>query len=54
MSENSGGASSILGVLVGAFIVVGLGWFFMAGGLGGHTDKIDVQIKPPSVSAPAK
>jgi hypothetical protein len=52
MSENSGGATSILGVLVGAFIVVGLGWFFLAGN--GHAEKVNVEIKPPAVTVPAK
>ncbi|WP_333824053.1 hypothetical protein [Pinisolibacter sp.] len=53
MSENSGGASGILGVLIGALIVVGLGWFFIGGGVG-HAEKIDVQIKPPAITTPAK
>ncbi len=53
MSESSGsGSTGILGVLVGAIIVAGLGWFFLAGGVA-HGDKVNVEIKAPSVSAPA-
>ncbi|NLH80563.1 MAG: hypothetical protein GX458_06945 [Phyllobacteriaceae bacterium] len=52
MSESSGGATGLLGVLLGAFIVVGLGFFFLTGG--GHGDKVNVRVEPPAIAAPAK
>lgn len=51
MTESSSGATGLVGVLLGAFIVVGLGWFFLSGG---HTEKVNLKIEPPTVTAPAK
>jgi hypothetical protein len=48
MADNSG-STGILGVLVGAFIVVAIGVFFFGGFSG--SGNVDVNIKPP-ISAP--
>ncbi len=50
MSDNSG-SSGILGVIVGVMIVLGIGVFFLNGGLNGGTKNIDVNLKAP-VAAP--
>ncbi len=54
MADGNGGSGiGLLGVLVGAAIVAGLGYFFIVNGGIGGTKSIDVNIKPPAVSAPA-
>ena len=46
MADNSGG-SGILGVLVGAFIVLAIGIVFLSyGGFGGDK-RVEVNVKPP-------
>lgn len=50
---NSGGGMGLLGVLIGAAIVVGLGYFFIVNGGIGGAKSVNVNIKPPAVSAPA-
>jgi hypothetical protein len=46
MADNSG-SSGILGVLVGAFIVLAIGVVFLSYGGFGNNRSIDVNIKPP-------
>jgi hypothetical protein len=46
MADNSG-SSGILGVLVGAFIVLAIGVVFLSYGGFGNNKSIDVNIKPP-------
>ncbi|HEY8581187.1 MAG TPA: hypothetical protein VIL72_14965 [Beijerinckiaceae bacterium] len=51
MAEGSG-ATGILGVIVGAAIVVALGLFLLGGNpFGGGTKSVDVNIKAPTTSA---
>lgn len=50
MADSGGsGGIGLLGVIIGALIVVGLGVLFFQGGLGGP-QKIDVNVKPPAVT----
>ena len=50
MADNSGGIG-ILGVLIGAAIVVALGFFLMQGNMfSGGSKSVDVNIKPPAIS----
>lgn len=44
---NGSGSSGILGVIIGAVIVIGVGFFFFNGGFNGGTKSIDVNIKAP-------
>lgn len=54
MAENSGGIG-ILGVVIGAAIVLAIGFFFLNGTFnGGGTKSVNLNINPPSTSAPAK
>ncbi|MEZ5764408.1 MAG: hypothetical protein R3D69_09255 [Xanthobacteraceae bacterium] len=51
MADSGGsGGIGILGVIVGAAIVLGLGFFFLNGNIGG-SKSVDVNIKPPAVSS---
>jgi len=51
MADGSGsGATGILGVIIGAVLVIGIGFFFLSGGFGGGGKSIDVNIKPPSTA----
>lgn len=52
MADGSGsGATGILGVIIGAVLVIGIGFFFLSGGFGGGGGKsIDVNIKPPAAA----
>jgi hypothetical protein len=53
MAESSGGGNGVLGVLVGALIVimVGAGVLYATGNLGGGSTKT-VKIELPKVSTP--
>ncbi len=52
MADGSSGGIGILGVIIGAVIVVAIGFFLLNGNmLGGNTKSVDVNIKAP-VSAP--
>lgn len=51
--NNGGSGLGLLGVLVGAAIVAGLGYFFIVNGGIGGSKTVDVNIKPPAASAPA-
>lgn len=52
MAEGSGsGSAGILGVIIGAVLVIGIGFFFFNGGFGGGGKSIDVNIKPPAASS---
>jgi hypothetical protein len=53
MADNSGGPSAVLGVIVGALIVVGIAVFFF-GGFGGRTSGPSVSVNVPSPTAPAR
>ncbi|WP_309646350.1 hypothetical protein [Phenylobacterium sp.] len=58
MAENSGnGATPVLAFIVGGLIVVVavIAFFMYSGGMGGgETKSVDVNIKAPDISAPAK
>lgn len=47
--QSSGGATGILGVIVGAIIVIGLGVFFLGGNLSpkGGGDTVKVELPKP-------
>jgi len=47
MAESSGGIG-LLGVIIGAAIVVVLGFFLFNGMPGSGTKSVDVNIKPPA------
>ena len=49
MADGSG-SSGILGVIVGAILVIGIGFFFFSGGFGGGSKSVDVNIKSPATS----
>ena len=49
MADSSGGIG-ILGVIVGAAIVLILGFFLFNGMPGGNSKSVDVTIKPPAVA----
>jgi len=50
MADGSGsGASGLLGVIIGAALVIGIGFFFFSGGFGGGKS-IDVNVKTPAVA----
>ena len=49
MAEGGSGGIGILGVIVGAIIVVGIGFFFLQGGMkGGGASKPSVTIQTPA------
>lgn len=48
-SALSGGFLVILGIIVAAII----GYLVFNGGFGKRTDRIDIDLKPPAVNAPA-
>jgi len=51
MADGSGsGSTGILGVIIGAVLVIGIGFFFLNGGFGGGGKTIDVNVKTPSVA----
>ena len=52
MADGSSGGIGLLGVIVGAVIVLGVGFFFLQGGLGGKSSGPSVTISAPS--APGK
>ena len=56
MAEGSSGGIGVLGVLIGALIVVavGGGLLFATGNLGGGGKTSTVKLELPKVSAPAK
>jgi hypothetical protein len=49
MADSSGGIG-ILGVIVGAAIVLVLGFLLLNGNFSGGTKSVDVNIKPPAVA----
>lgn len=49
-SGNSGGIG-LLGVIIGAAIVIGLGFALLQGGVFGNSKSVDVNIKPPAVAS---
>jgi hypothetical protein len=50
MSDSSGGVG-LLGVVIGAAIVIGLGVFLLQGNVfSGGSKSVDVNIKPPAIS----
>jgi hypothetical protein len=52
MTDGTGGAGSMLGVIIGGIIVVLL-VVFLFGGFGGFGGKsVDVSVKAPSISSP--
>lgn len=53
MADGSGGSgtSGILGVIIGAILVIGVGILFFNGGFGGSSKSVDVNIKAP-IAAP--
>jgi len=51
MADNSGSGMGILGVIIGAVIVVAIGFFFLNGGFSGGTKSVDINIKPPVTSS---
>ena len=52
MADNSGGIG-ILGVVIGAAIVLGIGFFFLNGNLNGSSPKsVNLNINPPATSSP--
>ena len=52
MADDSGGAGSMLGVIIGGVLVVVL-VVFLFGGFGSFGGKsVDVSVKAPSVSSP--
>lgn len=52
MAEGSGGgATGILGVLIGAALVAVIGFFFLQGGMGG-SKSVTIDVKPPAVAKP--
>ncbi|HEY3888273.1 MAG TPA: hypothetical protein VGL73_06840 [Caulobacteraceae bacterium] len=52
---NSGGGSSALAFIVGALVIVVavLGFLVYSGGVGAPSKTVNLNIKPPSMSAPA-
>ncbi|MDE2577671.1 MAG: hypothetical protein KGL46_02595 [Hyphomicrobiales bacterium] len=52
-NNNSGGGMGLLGVLIGALIVVGIGYMLLQNGSIGGPKKVDVKIQAPAVTAPA-
>lgn len=56
MAEGSGGGIGVLGVLIGALIVivVGGGLLFATGILGGGSKTTTLKVEMPKVGAPAK
>ncbi len=51
MAEGSG-SSGILGVIIGAVLVIGIGIFFFNGGFGNGGKSVNVNLNPPAASAP--
>jgi hypothetical protein len=52
MADGSGsGSTGLLGVIIGAALVIGIGFFFFSGGFGGGAKSIDVNVKTPPSSA---
>jgi hypothetical protein len=49
-SGNSGGIG-LLGVIIGAAIVIGLGFALLQSGVFGNSKSVDVNIKPPAVAS---
>lgn len=50
MADNSGGIG-ILGVVIGAAIVIALGFFLLGGNFGGSgTKSVNLNINPPATS----
>jgi hypothetical protein len=49
-SSGSSGGIGILGVIIGAAIVVVLGFFLLNGNMTGGTKSVDVNIKPPAAT----
>lgn len=58
MANGDNGAVGILGVLIGAIIVIALGVFLFSGnvfrGGGGPASTVNVDVKPPSLPSPGK
>lgn len=56
MAEGSSGGIGVVGVLIGALIVivVGGGLLFATGKLGGGSNTTTLKVEMPKVSAPAK
>jgi hypothetical protein len=50
MADNSGGIG-ILGVVIGAAIVLGIGFFMLNGNLN-NTKSVNLNITPPATSSP--
>jgi hypothetical protein len=55
MADNAGGGIGILGVLIGALIVivVGGGVLFATGNIGGGSQTSTIKLEVPKVAAPA-
>jgi hypothetical protein len=52
MADNSGGIG-ILGVVIGALIVLGVGFFLLNGNLtGGSPKSVNLNINPPATTSP--
>ena len=53
MADNSGGGGGmgILGVIIGAVIVVAIGFFFLNGNMNSGSKSVDINIKPPATSS---
>ena len=50
MADGNGGSGmGLLGVLIGAAIVAGLGYFFVVNGGIGSSKSVNVNIKPPGI-----
>ena len=49
MADSSGGGMGILGVIIGAAIVLVIGFLFFNGNFSGGTKTVDVNIKPPTI-----
>jgi hypothetical protein len=53
MADNSGGGIGILGVVIGAAIVLGIGFFMLNNGnLNGPTKSVNLNINPPATTQP--
>lgn len=50
MAESSGGGIGILGVIIGAAIVIILGFFLLNGNLTGGSKTVDVNVKAPTTT----
>lgn len=48
MAEGSG-STAIIGVIIGAIIVIAVGFFLISGNPFGGTKEVDIKVDPPKV-----